>query len=829
MRAVVIGLRTLAREWRSGDLAVLFAALVVAVAALTGVGFLVDRVDRAMKLTASEVLGADLRLTSPQPIGADYDAEARRRGLDTAQVTSLLSVVLLGEASQLTNVHAVTAGYPLRGSVKVSDAPFGTPASATDIPGAGEAWPDSRVAAALGATIGNELDVGSTKLRVTRILISRPDQGSGFVDLAPSMIINAADLAATRLVQPGSRITYARLFAGAPGDVAGFEPWLSKARKRDERLRDVADASPAIGNANTRAGRFLSLASLTSVLLCAIAVALTARRYMQRHLDITALLKTLGATQRFVLVATLTQLLLIATVATLVGAAIGFGAQTWLTRALKGLLSTDLPPASIRPLLMGFGTAVLMLTGFALPAILQLARVPAIRILRRDVGPPQTAAILAYGPAVAAVALLMAWTLQDAKLAFGFIGGLAATLAVLAAAGFGLVVLVARSRGGVGVAWRYGLANLARRRTESVAQIVAFGLGLTAMLLLAVIRGDLVKDWRASVPASAPNFFFINIPSDEREAFLEFLGQEGATTTRMLPMVRGRMTHINGAPVEQRQYGDAGDGNFAQREQNLSWSMELGDSNTIAEGRWFTAADEGQPLVSAASEIKERLGVKLGDELTFDIAGETFSVKIASFRTVKWDSLQPNFFLMFPSGLLEATAGTWLTSARLESVQGDTVARLVRRFPSVSVFDTEDLLQQVRSLIDKAVLAVQSVFVFTLFAGLTVLLAAVQATRDERRFESAMLRTLGARRSTVWKGILVEFGAIGLLAGTLAAAIASIAGWVLATRVLDVPYRPDPMLWLIGLGTGGALVALAGWLATRSAVSQPPLRTLREG
>ncbi|MET0292483.1 MAG: FtsX-like permease family protein [Steroidobacteraceae bacterium] len=829
MRAIVIGLRTLAREWRSGDLAVLFAALVVAVAALTGVGFLVDRVDRGMKLTASEVLAGDLRLTSTQPIVADYEGEARAEGLESSGLTSLLSVVLLGEASQLSNVHAVQAGYPLRGTVKLSSTPFGPQQNADGIPGAGEAWPDSRLAAALNASIGSELDVGSAKLRVSRILISRPDQGSGFVDLAPSLLMNAADLPATQLVQPGSRITYAKLFAGTTAEVQRFQGWLGENKLKGERLREVSDASPAIGNASSRAGRFLSLASLTSVLLCAIAVALTARRYMQRHLDITALLKTLGATQRFVLTATLTQLLVIASVATLGGAAIGFGAQAWLVRALKDLLTTDLPAPSIAPLIMGFGTAVLVLIGFALPSILQLARVPAIRILRRDVGPPQAAAVLAYGPAVIAVALLMAWTLKDAKLALGFIGGLLATLVILAAAALGLVRLVSRFRGRVGVAWRYGLANLDRRRTESVAQIVAFGLGLTAMLLLAVIRGDLVQDWRASVPASAPNFFFINIPPAERDAFRDFLATEGATTTRMLPMVRGRMTQINGTPVDQRNYGDRGDENFAQREQNLSWSLELGDSNTIEEGRWFTEEDEGKPLVSAATEIRERLGVKLGDELTFDIAGETFTVKIASFRNVKWDSLQPNFFLMFPTGLLDATAGTWLTSARLEKVQGDTVARLVRRFPSVSVFDTDDLLRQVRSLIDKAVLAVQSVFIFTLFAGLTVLLAAVQATRDERRFESAMLRTLGARRATVWNGLLVEFGAIGLLAGALAAAIASIGGWVLATRVLDVPYRPDPLLWLLGLGSGGLLVAVAGLLATRSAVSQPPLQTLREG
>ena len=467
MRAVVIGLRTLAREWRSGDLAVLFAALAIAVAALTGVGFLVDRVDRAMRLTATEVLGADLRLSSPRAIGADYAREAQRRDLQNARITSLLSVVLLGDGSQLSNVHAVTDGYPLRGRVRVSNVPFGEPAFANGVPGAGEAWPDSRLAAALGAALGSELEVGNRRLRVTRILISRPDQGSNFVDLAPSLLINAADLEATGLVQPGSRVTFIELFAGAPGAIGDFQHWLEGARRQDERLRDVSDASPAIANANDRAGRFLSLASLASVMLCAIAVALTARRYMQRHLDIVALLKTLGATQRFVFVATLTQLVVIAAAATLVGAVVGFGAQAWLLRAIRDLLTVDLPAPSAWPLVMGFGTALLVLVGFALPSMLQLTRVPAIRILRRDTGPPRAAAIVAYGPAVLAIGLLMAWVLRDTRLALWFIAGLVAMLALLTGAGLLLVRGVSSLRGRVGVAWRYGLANLSRRRPRA--------------------------------------------------------------------------------------------------------------------------------------------------------------------------------------------------------------------------------------------------------------------------------------------------------------------------------------------------------------------------
>ena len=828
-RPLVLGLRSLAREWRSGELLVLLAALAVAVAALTGVGFLVDRVTGAMQAQATEVLGADLRLQSPQPLSARYLAEAQRRGLETASTTQTLTVVVQGEATQLSNLIAVSAEYPLRGRVKVTGRPFGTPTTTDEVPAVGEIWPDSRLAASLAVSVGDNVSVGELTLRVGRILVARPDQGSGFTELAPSALINGADLAATRLLQPGSRASHAQLFAGSAQPVAEFRTWLLENRTDAERLRDLQDASPQVGNAATRATRFLSIASLAAVLLCAVAVAMTARRYVQRHLDVVALLKTLGASQAFALVFSLTQLLAVAVLATVLGTLAGYLAQTWLLQVLQGLIAADLPPATWQPVAIGLATAVLLLAGFALPPILQLSRVPAIRILRRDLTAPPLLALLAYGPAFLVVVVLVLVVSRDPQLAGWFALGLAGTTALLAAAGFGLVNLMGRMRGRVGVSWRYGLANLARRRGGSVIQVMAFGLGLTALLVLAILRGDLITSWRNSLPQDAPNYFFVNIPDEEREAFGQYLREQGGTATRMLPMIRGRMTAINGTPTTQVRAREGRGEGFARREQNLSWSEELGDSNAVVAGRWFTAEDHGKPLVSVEQGFAESLGLKLGDTLRFDVAGEAFEVTVHSLREVKWDSLQPNFFLMFPPGLLEGTAGTWMTSARYKPAEAASVAQLVRKFPTVSVFDLDDLLGQVRSMIDKAVLAVQSVFVFTLLAGLVVLLAAVQASADERRYESAVLRALGARGRVVLQGVLVEFAAIGLLAGTLAAVVASLAGYGLATFLLEVPYTPDPLLWLIGVTTGTVMVCVAGWLATRGAVRQSPTAVLRQG
>jgi len=829
MKAVRLALRTLAREWRSGELGVLLLALTVAVAALTGVGFLVGRISAAVALQASSVLAADIRLGSTRPLADDYFAEAERRGLGAARSTSLLSVVFNGDASQLTNVTAVTAGYPLRGRLLIAAAPFAPGSPAPGIPAPGEAWPASKLLAAVGGTLGSELTIGAATLRVTRVLISRPDQGGTFAELAPSLIMNAADLPATRLIQPGSRVSYAGLFAGERAAIDAFKAWLMAHKQRGERLRDITDASPQVRNAVERAGRFLSLASLVSVLLCAIAVAMSARRYVSRHLDTVALLKTLGASRAFTLAVAVLQLLALALGAALIGAALGFLAQEWLLRTIRGLLAvTELPAASATPLLVGFMTAVAVLAGFALPPLIQLGRVPALRVLRRDVGPPPPLVLLAFGPAVAVVLALIFWVVREARLFVYLAGGLAVFVGVLALAGTGLVMLAGRLRGRVGVAWRFGVANLSRRRADSVVQLVAFGTGIMVLLLLGIIRDDLSSDWRRTLPPDLPNYFFINIPPAERDSFIRFLEAQGARTTRVLPMIRGRLTAINGQPLEEGRRGGRGEEEgFATREQNLTWTTDLGADNRIVAGRWWTEADYGRPLVSLATEFQEALGVELGDHLSFDIGGEPIEATVASVRKVKWDTFQPNFFIVFAPGVLERVAGTYMTSAYFTPGGSRTLAELAHRFPSVSIFDIDELLTQVRAVLDKAALAVQSVFVFTLFAGLTVLLAAVQSSRDERRYESAMLRTLGASRATVVQGVLAEFATLGALSGLIAAAGASLAAYFLTTRWLELRYAFDLLPWGVGVVGGALLVAAGGWLATRAVVSQPPLTTLR--
>jgi putative ABC transport system permease protein len=828
MQILRFALRNLWRDLKSGELSVLLLALCVAVLSLTAVGFFTSRIAQGVRAQAAEVLAADLRLESSQPIPSRYFAESKKLGLMNASILSFPTAIFNGDASQLAALNAVTANYPLRGHVRIADTPFGIARATDRIPGKGEVWIDARIIAQLKISLGAELRIGAASFRVTEVLDYRPDQGTGFVNLAPAALLNYEDIGATQLIQPGSRATYSALFAGAAPAVAEFREYLAAGKAPGERLREVDESSRQLNSAVDRASRFLNLASLASVLLAAVAVAMGARRYASRHIDTIALMKCMGASQGFVLAISIIELTLLALAAVAAGAALGYLAQLGLAWLLKDLIRTELPAASLAPLPIALVTVMAMLIGFALPSLLQLKNTPPARVLRKTVTAPPLRFGLSYVFALAALFAILWSLVRDTELVASLLAGVLGVGLVLTLAGYGLVRLTGRLRGGVGVAWRYGLANVSRRGGGSVVQIVAFGLGLMMLLLLAVVRSDLLADWRRSLPSDVPNNFLINIRPEERAPLEEFLKSHGFGKPQMYPMVRARMTAINGTPSESlRLKGDSARG-YVEREQNLTWSAELMDDNQLVAGQWWSAADIGKPLVSVSSEYQQALHLKLGDTLRFDIAGETLTVRVASIRKVRWDSFRPNFFLVFPPGLLDGAAGTYMTSIYLTPPQRPALVDLVRQFPTISVFDVDAILKQIRDIMDRASLAVQYVFLFTLAAGIVVLLAAVQSTRDERRYESAMLRTLGASRSTVLQGVAAEFSALGFLSGTLAAFGASGVGWILAHRLFSLQFTLDPWVWVVGLVCGTVLVGASGTLATRRVVNTPPIVTLRD-
>lgn len=827
---LALALRLLARDWRSGELTVLLSALVIAVTSLTAVAFLTDRVAQAVEQRAAESLAADLRLASTRPIDATYDRAAQGEGLDSARLTSMASVVFAEDSESSRNtlaaVRAASDGYPLRGALKLSDRLLGAEYPQRGAPPPGEAWASPRLLTRLDIEVGDRLRVGETTLLVSRVLVSRPDEGFRFTDLAPTLLMNENDLAATGLIQPGSRVAYRALYSGNRQQVERFKPILEGLMEDGEELEDIRDANPQIRSAMDRAGRFLSLASLVSVLLSAVAVAMSARRYAHRHRDRVALMKCLGAGQRQILFSSLAQVFLLAISAAIVGAVLGYLAHGGLAWLMRDMIQQVLPPPGWSPVGLGLVTATLILAGFALPDLLQLRKTPPLRVLRHDVAPPPIRYGLSWVAAIAAVLGLLLWLVADTRLVLMIFGGVAVTFLLLALAGWLMVRALQGLRGAAGVAWRFGLANLSRRGRESVAQVVAFGLGLMVLLLLTTVRNELMDNWRASLPEDAPNQFLINIQRGEVDGIRAFFAERGLAQPRLAPMVRGRMTRINGSDVSELSYPNPQGRRWALRDANLTWAEDLQLGNQIIGGDFWSDRTPGQEI-SLEADFAADLGVSLGDVLEFDVAGETVEGEITSLRAVEWDTFRPNFFVVFAPGALEDYPATWITSVHVEQSQKADILDLMRQFPSVTAIDIDAVLAQVRDVMDKAALAVQAVFIFTLLAGIIVLWAAVQATRDERRYESAMLRTLGATRSRVLLGVATEFVVIGVLAGLLAAGGASLMAWLFSTRLLELDYTFNPVLWLAGPVVGMTVVGISGMAATWRVVTHAPVSVLR--
>lgn len=826
MKSMALAWRLLIRDWKSGELTVLAIALVIAVTSLTAVAFLTDRVGHAVELRAAESLAADLRLGSSRPLNQEYIEMAAQAGLQTATMVTMPSVIFDGDRSTLAAIRAVSASYPLRGKLKTSGKLLAVETETKDTPARGEAWATTRLLARLGADTGATITVGKTRLKITRVLNFRPDQGWQFVDLAPTLLINIDDLEATALIQPGSRVSYRQLFAGSRKLINSFKPQLEARLDPAESLSDIEDANPQIRSAMDRAGRFLNLASLVSVLLAAVAVAMAARRYALRHRDRIALLKCLGSQQAFILRLNLLQLLILTILGAAVGVVLGYLSQEGLAWIARDLIAQELPAPGSSPVFLGFVTALFILCGFALPDLIQMGKTPVLRVLRQDVEPPPMRYGISYLAGIAAVLTLLQWIVGDIKLVLGIAVGAAGTFLVLGIAGWLLVKATGRFRGVAGVAWRYGLANLNRRGRESVVQVVAFGLGLMVLMLLTLVRNDLMDTWRGSLPEDAPNQFMINIQPYEVPQMQAFLEDQGLQVPKFVPLVRARLTAINGENVNQMTFEDPQGERWAKRESNLSFSDTIQDGNTLTKGEWWQAGTDLHE-VSVEENFGQELGVKMGDELGFDIAGESVSAIVTSFRTVEWDTFKPNFFMVFSAAALEGYPASYITALYAKDEDAGKIINLMRQFPSVTVIDLDASLAQVRDVMDKASLAVQAVFLFTLFAGLAVLWAAVQSSLDERSFESAILRTLGASRKRVLSGVVVEFVAIGLLAGLLASTGASLAAWHLAVNVFDLEYQFSPVLWLAGPFLGMLFVGISGLLATWRVVTHSPVSVLR--
>lgn len=814
----------LKRARRTPELLILALAVAIAVAASSAVGLFSDRVSRALQDQSGEAFGADAALRSREALPASLLAQLEPLQLRAANVVQFPSVAFHGENSSLAAVKAVEPGYPLRGALRSTDEPFGTERSESRGPARGEAWVDLRLWQDLGLSLGSEVQLGRSTLRVTRLLSYEPDRGGGFTDLAPRLMIAFEDLAATGLITPGSRVQHNLMLAGEPKSVARLP---SLALPEGVKLETPQDGRREIGRSLERARQFLDIAVLSAMLLAGAAIGASAQQHGLRLRDEAAILKALGATSSRIARRALLRLLALALGAGGVGLLLGFAAQAVVATAATGLMRTPLPPVDPLAGLWSVALALLLVFGFAAPAVLAARNTPPIRVFQRATR--ESGGRAASLVAALAAAALVALHAGDWKLALNVIVGAAIATAVLGLAAGLLVRALSALRARGGTALRFGLANIARRRMASVGQAVALGLALLALLLVGVVRGDLLQAWERRLPADAPNQFLINIQPDQVEPLKAFFAARGVPDLRLWPMARARLTHLRGEPVTADRFEDPETRRWINREFNLSWTDRFGDDNTLIEGQWWDPATRGEPLLSVEDYAVERLNLKLGDTLTLQIADRSVELRVVNTRKVSWDSFRPNFFLVLPPGVIEGSEAQWLTSLHLRPEQRPLLRELIVQFPNITALDLEAALAQVRGILDRVVRAVEFIFLFTLAAGLCVLLAAIEGTRAERVRETALLRTLGADSRTITLGLLAEYAALGLVAGLVAAAAAQGIGWMLATRVFELPYAFSAPLWLLGALGGAALVGAMGWLSLRATMRTPPRQVLAAG
>jgi putative ABC transport system permease protein len=825
------------RDWRAGELTMLLLALVLAVAALSSVGFLADRLHQGLERDARRMIGADFIVRADHPVDPQFSEQAKALGLQmatTAIFPSMISSTGAEPVSRLAALKAVSAAYPLRGALRITNAAGAPDHPAQGIPAPGTVWVDQALLDALKIHVGDTVRVGSRNFTVAAIITRELDRGFGFVNFSPRLMLRADEVQSTGLIVFGSRVTYRLLVAGANGPVTKFAAWAHErvdgGKMRGVALESLHDGQPQVRETLDRAGHFLTLVSLLTAMLAAVAIAMAAHRYMRRHLDGCAAMRCLGVSQRTLRSLFFLEFFGLGLIGGAVGIVLGYAGHLALLAWLGSLIDVVLPRPTAWPALEGIAAGLVLLLGFALPPLLPLTRVPPVRVLRREWGDEARTAWAAYVLGIVLFGALLIMAAGELKLggivAGGFAGGLLVFALIARLALWGASRIVRSERVNAGIGWRYALASLERRSNASALQITALGIGLMCLLLIAMTRNDLVEGWRKSTPPDAPNQFIIDIQPDQRTAVTQYLHTHGIPDAELSPMVRGRLISINGKPIDPDQYKSDDAKRLVDREFNLSYTTSLPDDNRIVGGQWY--GDTKQPQISIEEGLAKLIHVKTGDTLRFDVTGLQIDAPVTSVRKLDWGSFKVNFFVLMPPAALQDFPASFITSFHLPAEKSSTIDGLIAAYPNLTVIDVGPILAQMQRMLEQVIGAVQFLFAFTLAAGVLVLYAALAGTRDERMRESALLRALGASHRQVRAVQIAEFVAVGALSGLMAAAGAQVIGWQLATRVFQFYLNFDPWLLPAGIAAGVACAGIGGWLSLRHVLARPALQSLRD-
>lgn len=816
-------LRMLVRDWRGGELGVLFASLVLAVTMVSGISGFAAALQSALRQESHSFLAADVAVRDARPLPFEWVQRAQNEGLQTGETISFASMVFAGDAGMsLASVKAVSDRYPLRGALRLSETAFGELRLHQGAPERGAVWVEPRLFALLDLSVGDQVGIGESEFRVAGAIRGEPDRAGGFLGVGPRVMMNVADLEATGIVQPGSRVSYRQLYAGESEEVEVFREWLEQEVQPGQRLQSVETSQPAVSQALERAEGFLLLAGSLAVILASVAVALAARRYAERHQKYVAVMKSLGAESSRVRTLYASTLALCWALALIVGWVLAWGLQAIALQAFGDQLSVSPSLVQPRPYLVGAVTALVCVLVFAWPSLSRLTSISPLLVLRSDMPLRNPREYLDYLLAVSAIFLLMWWYSADIQLTLIVVAG----LTLLALVGGAVAMLLLRGGRLVGMqagsVWRLALASLQRHGFGNALQMVVFAVAIMLLLLLVLFRTSLLDGWQQQLPEAAPNHFVLNIAPEELNAISQLLADSEVPSEALYPMLRGRIIGVDGVPLPIEAEEDAPQ----QREANFTWSEALPDGNTLSEGEWWSS--EGGALVSVEKEFAERYGMQLGDQLQLRIGAADLEVRVASLRELDWESFKPNFFMVFPPGLLDAYPATYMTSFFLEREQKSFLNTLLRSHPTITVIEVDAIMEQLRGTLRQVSTAIELVLILVLLAGVLVLIAGVQSTADLRLRESALLRALGAGRSHILGGVAVEFLALGAMAGVLAAVAGESAFWALQTFVFEFDYKPSPRFWLPTIVGAALLIGTLGLWNCRRVVTVAPVKVLRE-
>ena len=846
-RSFQLGWRNLWRDFRSGELNLLIISVVLAVAALTAVGFFSDRLQAGLWRDARQLLGGDAVVVSDKPTPANFQQKAQALGLTTNATLSFPSMARAddtkGGETKLVALKAVSEGYPLRGQMSLlnlqgsdaikPDLSKSFPAKPTrEVPQPGQAWVDPALLEVLNLQMGDALWLGDKSFQIAALIDREPDRGAGFMNFAPRVMIHQSDVMATGLIQPASRLSYRMAVAGeaSQANVQQFLKWardeVAKPEVRGIQVESMESGRPEMRQTLDRAEKFLNLVALLAALLCAVAVALAARTFASKHLDGCALLRVLGQSQKTLSVAYAFEFITAGWMASLLGVIMGYGIHHAFIWLLAGLVDVQLPPSSSEPALLGMGMGLTLLLAFGLPPVLQLAKVPAMRVIRRDMGGLQAASVGVLLTGLLGFAGALMWASRDVKLGLMTVGGFAVATVLFAGATW-LALKVLRKWVPSDTTPRWLLLatrQVMARPVYAVVQVSALSVGLLALVLLVLLRTDLISSWRKATPVNAPDRFVINVQPDQTQAFQDKLSQVGVKDYDWYPMIRGRLVAVNGREVSPQDYTDERAKRLVDREFNLSARATQPEHNAVVKGQW---QEDEKDAVSVEVGIAKTLGLNMGDRLRFDVGGVISEGRISSLRKVDWSSMRANFFVIYPVDNLPDVPLSYMAAFKTPDVPAFE-RNLLQQFPNVTSVDLRASLMQVQKVLDQVIRAVEFLFAFTLMAGLLVLTAAVTSTREERKREFAIMRALGATGRLLSQVQTAELMGVGLMAGFLASLVAELVGWGLARFVFEFEWTASLWVPVAGALTGALLAWIAGWWGLAEVLRQPVSQTLRQ-